>query len=117
MKILKLVLILFMMQLIKFVHIVLPIRLFQRKKILVSFIHMDGQLLPSYFKFISFLLVYVRASPSTSLLFTEYLDLIEPLANIDNIQILNEEPTADQKEYINLDKASSSDYKLYFKSK
>jgi hypothetical protein len=51
----------------------------------------------------------------TTALFTEYLDLIQPLANIDNIQILTTEPTADQKEYINI--AATSDYKLYFKSK
>jgi hypothetical protein len=65
-------------------------------------------------KFI-FSLVYIQSSPSTTALFTEYLDLIQPLANIDNIEILNTEPTADQKDYINL--TTTSDYKLYFKSK
>jgi len=40
------------------------------------------------------------------------------LANIDTIEILQEEPTAEQNEYINIPTtASTSNYKLYFKSK
>ncbi|CAF1179244.1 unnamed protein product [Rotaria sordida] len=59
--------------------------------------------------------LYIRASPSTSLLFTAFADLIDPLANIDNIQLLNEESTSEQNGYITI--ATSSDYTLYFKSK
>jgi valyl-tRNA synthetase len=59
--------------------------------------------------------LYLQSSPSTSALFTEYIDLIQPLANIDTIEILIEEPTADQTQYIPI--SITSDYKLYFKSK
>jgi len=64
-------------------------------------------------KFIS--LVYLQSSPSTAALFTEYVDLIQPLANIDTIEILIEEPTANQTQYIPI--STTTDYKLYFKSK
>ncbi|CAF4967265.1 unnamed protein product, partial [Rotaria sp. Silwood1] len=59
--------------------------------------------------------LYIRASPSMSLLFTEYADLIDPLAKIDNIQLLKDDLTAEQDEYISI--ATTSDYTLYFKSK
>ncbi|CAF4505017.1 unnamed protein product [Rotaria socialis] len=59
--------------------------------------------------------LYIRASPSASLLFSEYADLIQPLANINNIQLLKDEPTADQTEYTSI--ATTMDYTLYFKSK
>jgi len=61
--------------------------------------------------------LYIRASPSISLLFSEYADLIQPLANIDTIQMLKDEPAANQTEYINIEKTATSDYKLFFKSK
>ncbi len=36
------------------------------------------------------------------------------VSNVDNIQEINYEPTADQKEYIDI--STTSDYKLYYKS-
>ena len=60
-------------------------------------------------------LVYVRASSSTAFLFSEYRDLIQPLANVDNIQMFQEKLTTEQNEYITI--ATTSDYTLYFKSK
>ncbi|CAF2759697.1 unnamed protein product [Rotaria sp. Silwood2] len=56
----------------------------------------------------------IKSSSSTSTDFKEYLELIRSLTNIDNIQILNNEPTADQNEYMHI--ATTSDHKkLYFK--
>ncbi|CAF1002039.1 unnamed protein product [Adineta steineri] len=59
--------------------------------------------------------LYIHASPTSATLFTEYTDLIQPLANIDTIQLLKDKPTGDQNEYINI--ATTSDYTFYFKSK
>jgi hypothetical protein len=42
-------------------------------------------------------------------------ELIGSFTNTDNLQILLDEPTADQKNYMNI--ATTSDYKLYLKSK
>ncbi|CAF0867028.1 unnamed protein product [Rotaria sordida] len=57
--------------------------------------------------------LYIKSSSSISTLFKEYFELIKSLTNIDNIQILNDEPTVDQKEYIHI--ATTSDYRLFFK--
>jgi hypothetical protein len=43
------------------------------------------------------------------------MEVFKSLTKIDNIQVLIEEPTADRKEYINI--GTTSNYKLYFKSK
>ncbi|CAM2712453.1 unnamed protein product [Rotaria socialis] len=59
--------------------------------------------------------LYVRASSPISPLFTLYADLIQPLANIDRIEILTSEPTGDHNAYINI--ATTTDYSLYFESK
>ncbi len=61
----------------------------------------------------SFSLVYIKSSPFVSTLFMNYLNLIKSLTNIDNIQVLDDEPTAHQTEYIHI--ATTSQYKLYFK--
>ena len=63
---------------------------------------------------ISLTLVYIRAEPSTAALFNEYADLIQPLANIDTIQMLKEDPSATENTYTNI--ATTSDYTFYFRS-
>ncbi len=45
----------------------------------------------------------------------KYLNLIQSLTNIDHIQVLNEEPTPDDEEYVNI--PTSGDFKLYLKKK
>ncbi len=45
----------------------------------------------------------------------EYLELIKSLTNIKQIQVLNEEPRPDEKEYINI--FTTGDFKLYLKKK
>lgn len=56
--------------------------------------------------------LYLLATTTTTMspLFSEYSDLIEPLANIDTIEILEQE----SPEYTKV--AETADYKLYFKS-
>ncbi|CAF1320643.1 unnamed protein product [Adineta ricciae] len=58
--------------------------------------------------------LYIRAEPSTVALFDEYADLIQPLANIDTIQMLKEDPSSAENTYTNI--ATTSDYTFYFRS-
>lgn len=48
-------------------------------------------------------------------LFTLYADLIQPLANIDMLHALDDEPASASNEYINV--ATTADYTFYFKPK
>jgi hypothetical protein len=59
--------------------------------------------------------VYIKSSASTADIFMEYLELIKSLTNIKQIQVLNEEPRPDEKEYINI--FTTGDFKLYLKKK
>lgn len=55
--------------------------------------------------------VYIRTSAELQRIFSDYTDLIQPLAKIDQIHYLTEDPTDG---YINI--GSKGDYNFYFKS-
>ena len=107
--------ILFTMASKKFVPIEQRTRSFPRKKIRVSFFIFNLASSSSSLVLSLLPLVYLRSSSATTALFTEYVDLIEPLANIDKIEILQEEASASQTNYIPI--STTTDYTLFFQSK
>jgi hypothetical protein len=90
----------------RFVRIEQQTESFPRRRIIVSthqaFIHID----------LVCVSVAIRASPPLASLFVEYSDLIQRLGNINNIQMLTDEPTGDQNEYQSI--ATTTSYTLYF---
>lgn len=55
--------------------------------------------------------VYIRTDKQWTSLFSDYTDLIQPLANIGQIQFIENEPT---EGFTNI--VSTSDYSFYFKT-
>ena len=107
MKRLKRMLTMFFNRLRRFVRIELQKISFRDKPIIVSFV-----LLIFIFEISSnFLLVYIRTSGELEQIFVEYSDLIKPLAKIDQILFLTEDPTDEFFKIVDDD-----EYRFYFKS-
>lgn len=90
---------------IRFVRIEQRIKLSRKPRIIVS--ESDWSLTTPFCSSS----VYIRASPATASILTDYVDLIQPLAKIDQVQLLKDEPTT---EYIEI--VATPEYQFYFKS-
>jgi hypothetical protein len=75
-------------------HIIQHLEFFVMKQLLVSFLRLFYFWIHISF---SFSLVYLTSSSATSTIFIEYMQRIKSLTNIDNIQIINDEPTASDR--------------------